>query len=165
MRAALGSPAPSPAAPEAAAPRTEAAGSATLAAGLLFFLFFLALVPLALYARILFFSPLEVSDESLAAGVLDALRSRGLGGLLLHLLGAGTGEETVPVLARLLSLALHAGATLALFGLARRLGASRAMGGVAGLAFAVSPLSAQSVAWLSQLDVLLGGALFLLGAW
>src|SRR5262245_42224100 len=122
MRAALGSPAPSPAAPEAAAPRMVRAGGAGLAPVLLVVL---ALVPLALYARVLFFPPLGIGDGWLATtSALEAARARGLGGLLLHLLGAGTGDGAVPVLARLLSVVLHAGATLALYGVARRMGAT-----------------------------------------
>lgn len=141
MRAALGSSVLSPAAPLAALPRAPGTRSAI---GLLFAL---ALVPLALYGRVLFYPALEVSDGGLAT--------------LQH---GGPAPEASAIPARLLALGLHAGATLLAFGLARRLGAARGASLFLALLFAVHPLRVEAVAWLSQHGVLLGGFFFLAGA-
>src|SRR5262245_11474385 len=121
MRAALPVAAPSPAVPLPAAPgkpgaRPEA-GIALL----------LALVPLALAARVLSYPPLEVSD-------------------------AGTELAAFPW--RLASLLLHAGGTLLVFGIARRLGAAASASVLAALFFAANPMRVEAVAWLAQRRVL-----------
>ncbi len=157
MRAALPFPAPSSAVPAPAALRARGAHS-ELALALA-----VALVPLALYARVFFYPALEVSDEGLSAfaRASEALRADGLGALTLYLEGAGS--AALPLFSRCVSLGLHAGATLLVFALARRLGAARGASVFGALLFAVHPLRVEAVAWLSQRGVLLGGFCFLLG--
>jgi Tfp pilus assembly protein PilF len=159
MRAALPLPAPSPAVPAPVALRPRGArGELALA-------LFLALVPLALQARVLFYPALEVGDgETLACtGAGQAWRGHGLGGLTLYLEGLRASSSVLPCFSRCVSLGLHAGATLLAFALARRLGAGRGASAFGALLFAVHPLRLEAVAWLSERGVLLGGFFFLLG--
>src|SRR5262245_2086091 len=128
MRAALPVAAPSPAVPLPAAPGKPGARPELGTA------FLLALVPLALYARVLFYPRLEVSDAS---------------------------SDLAAFPWRLASLLLHAAGTMLVFGIARRVGAATAASVLAALFFAVNPTRVEAVAWLAQGRVLLGGVLFL----
>src|SRR5688572_11171334 len=158
MRAALALPL-SPAVPEALPGTRGARGERAFALAL-------ALAAAALHARVLSFPALAVGDAGLGAfaGPLQALRTGGPGALALHLEGVRADSGLVPVLSRSIALFLHAGASALVFGLARRLGVTRAAGALAALFFAFHPLRVEAVAWLSQRGVLLGSFFFLLAS-
>src|SRR5262245_13379277 len=120
------------------------------------------LAALAPYARTLGFGWLEVSDAPLTAttSLESAWRTGGIGAALLPL-EIATGSA-LP--SRLIALALHAGSSLVVLALARRLGLARGAAAFVAVLFAVHPLGAEGVAWLSQRSVLLGTFLLLSGA-
>lgn len=158
MRAVLPLSAPLPAVPAPLLRPPATRGELALA-------FFLALVPLALLARVLFYPVLEVSDDGWSActSAAEAWRANGLGGLTLYWEGLRADSFAVPFLSRSVSLALHAGATALVFALARRLSAGRAASAFGALLFGLHPLRVEAVAWLAQRGVLLGAFFFLCG--